>query len=51
MSVFTSDDPLEKRVQVLEKKVKELEKMLGKKPQKEGSEKNATEDEDFCLVS
>ena len=51
MSVFTSDDPLEKRVQVLEKKVKELERMLGKKPKKEGSEKPASEDEDFCVVS
>jgi len=51
MSVFTSDDPLEKRVQILEKKVKELEKMLGKKPPKEGSETPATEHEDYCLVS
>ena len=51
MSVFTSDDPLEKRVQVLEKKVKELERMLGKKPKKEGSEKPASEEDDFCTVS
>ena len=53
MSVFKSDDTsLEKRVKILEKKVRQLEVMLGKKPKKEGDEKNVQEeDEDFCVIT
>ena len=53
MSVFKSDETsLEKRVKVLEKKVRQLEALLGKKPKKEGAEKNVEEeDEDFCVIT
>ena len=44
MSVFKSDEPLEKRVL-------ELEKMLGKKPKKEGVTPEIEEEEEFCNIS
>lgn len=53
MSVFKTDEaPLEKRVKVLEKKVRELEKMLGKKPTNESNKTDTdTDEEDFCSIS
>jgi len=51
MSVFKTDEPLEKRVKVLEKKVRQLEAMLGKKPKKEPKLTEKEEDEDFCIIS
>jgi proteasome assembly chaperone (PAC2) family protein len=53
MSVFKTDETsLEKRVKVLEKKVRQLEALLGKKPTKESDEKNVKqEEEDFCIIT
>lgn len=53
MSVFkTEETSLEKRVKVLETKVRQLEAMLGKKPTKESDEKNLKqEEEDFCVIT
>jgi len=53
MSVFTTDEPLEKRVKILEQKVRQLEVLLGKKPKKEGDKKSVKEEEeeDFCIIS
>ena len=53
MSVFKTDEPLEKRVKLLEKKVRQLEVLLGKKPKKESDikETEKEEDEDFCIIS
>lgn len=51
MSVFKSDDSLETRVRVLEQKVKELEKLIGKKIKvPEPTAENEEEDE-MCLIS
>ena len=51
MSVFASEsDPLEKRVKILEKKVRDLEKLLGKKPTKE-TDVGEKEEEEVCLIS
>ena len=47
MSVFKRDD-LEKRVEVLEKKVKELYKIIGKPIQTEVENKD---DEEYCIIS
>ena len=54
MSVFKTDEPpLEKRVKALEKRVKQIEILLGKKPKKEGDKNNVQEenDEDFCVIT
>ena len=53
MSVFKTDDPLEKRVKVLERKVKQLEVLIGKKPKKESNinDTEKEEEEDFCIIS
>ena len=53
MSVFKTDEPpLEKRVKALEKRVKQLEILLGKKPSKESDDKNnKDDDEDFCVIT
>ena len=51
MSVFkTSEDPIEKRVKVLEKKVREIEALLGKKPTKVEKKEEKEEDE-FCVIT
>jgi len=47
MSVFKRDD-LEKRVEVLEKKVKELYRIIGKPVKAEVKEKD---DEEYCIIS
>lgn len=47
MSVFKRDD-LKKRVEVLEKKVKELYKIIGKPIQTEVENKD---DEEYCIIS
>tara|TARA_Y100000992_G_scaffold301766_1_gene273547 strand:+ start:2675 stop:2836 length:162 start_codon:yes stop_codon:yes gene_type:complete len=53
MSVFKTDEPpLEKRVKALEKRVKQIEILLGKKPSKESDDKNVKEEEeDFCVIT
>jgi len=52
MSVFKSDEePLEKRVKLLEKKVREIEKMLGKTPTKESDKIVNEEDDEICVIS
>lgn len=53
MSVFKTDEPpLEKRVKALEKRVKQIEILLGKKPSKESDDKNVkNDDEDFCIIT
>ena len=55
MSVFKSKEqtPLETRVAELEKRMKELEVLVGKKPNKSGETKTVTldEDEDYCVIS
>jgi hypothetical protein len=48
MSVFKKDD-LEKRVEVLEKKVKELYKIIGKPPKVE--EEVVNEEDEYCVIS
>lgn len=49
MSVFKKDD-LEKRVEVLEKQVKELYKIIGKPPKVE-EEKEVNEEDEYCIIS
>ena len=53
MSVFTTETPLDKRVKVLEKKVRQLEALVGKKPKKVSDikETEKEEEEDFCIIS
>ena len=53
MSVFKTEEPLEKRVKVLEKKIRQLEALVGKKPNKQSDikETEKEEDEDFCIIS
>ncbi len=51
MSVFKSDDSLETRVRVLEKKVKELEKLIGKKIKIPEPKAENEEEDDMCLIS
>jgi uncharacterized protein (DUF169 family) len=51
MSVFKTEEPLEKRVKVLEQKVRQLEVLLGKKPKKEPELTEKEEEEDFCIIS
>ena len=53
MSVFKTHEPLEKRVKVLEKKVRQLESLVGKKQKKESDVKDTEkeEEEDFCIIS
>lgn len=47
MSVFKKTPDLEKRVEVLEKQVKEILRVIGKPPPKEVEE----EEEDYCVIS
>ena len=56
MSVFKSDNTsIEERVKVLEKKVRQIEKLLGKKPSKDASAKSSVnkeeDDEEFCVIT
>ena len=51
MSVFKSDNSLETRVRVLEKKVKELEKLIGKKIKVPEPKTENQEEDDMCLIS
>ena len=51
MSVFKTDEPLDKRVKVLEKKVRQLEALVGKKPEKQPELRKKEEEEDFCVIS
>ena len=51
MSVFKTEEPLEKRVKVLEKKVRQLEALVGKKPKKEPELTVKEEEEDFCAIT
>ena len=51
MSVFKTEEPLAKRVKILEKKVRELEKLLGKKPTTETNKTEETKEEDFCTIT
>ena len=54
MSVFktSNDTPLEKRVKILEKKVSQLEALLGKKPTKATATKSADKEEDeMCVIT
>ena len=51
MSVFkTNEDPIEKRVKVLEKKVREIEALLGKKTAK-AEKKEEKEEDEFCVIT
>ena len=51
MSVFKSEDSLETRVRVLEKKVKELERFIGKDIKVPEPKVENEEDDDVCLIS
>ena len=48
MSVFRAEMPgLEKRVEILEKQVRELQVLVGKEP----PPKDHEEEEDYCVIS
>lgn len=51
MSVFKTETPLDKRVEVLEKKVRQLEALVGKKPEKQPELTEKEEEEDFCAIT
>ena len=53
MSVFKTEEPLEKRVKVLEKKVKHLEALIDKKAKKESDVKDTVkeEEDEICIIS
>ena len=51
MSVFKKDESLETRVKVLERKVKELEKLVGKKKDDVSPVKEEDAEEELCLIS
>lgn len=48
MSVFKTTPDLEKRVEILEKQVKEILKSIGKDPT---PTKKVEEDEEYCAIS
>lgn len=48
MSVFKTTPDLEKRVEVLEKQVKEILRAIGKAPP---PAKDVKDEEDYCLIS